>query len=905
MKNKKTNSYKLNEIPEEDDLDEIQSNFTYQEAKIFKASISEYEDLFPDIINLLKKQFLRRLRKYIEITAVKEDEIEEKKDFIDIVMKIIEKDYYDPDHEEVLQLTNKVNKKDLQSPFDKNSKYSYIPHCNNTKRPVHSCGNGMIKISDYLFCLKCNQIYRSSAVLFKCQHCNINYYTSIEALEQITKEQQIYKPATWEKYHCNAVYNDTMKCFNCKGIFYLNMNNHKLCCLKCDFEYDQNKIKWKCVLCGKSFISEAKVFNPLEYKVMKIALKKCLYDKIIAKPESVPCCELNNLEIFENTFYHSRDCKGVLYKGTLNGKGIVVCSKCHMLNYLDNHYWFCPVCRKRFNIKEKIRQRGCSQESKMRDSLLNFDKRRRKTPLKKEEEKKEEEKKEEEIKPVGKKKRTHRGASIDEARKSLMKEEFEKDMAEEKRKENQKINSPSKGRRKYSNDESEESNDNVKVLRDNIRPTKIKKSSFKEEDNNNIISQIKISPIKIQNISEKEEKNIKIPSPGKGRRRSSQTSQIDEEDEGTKANSKGTDSYKSKGDSHKSKGNDSYKSKEEDSYANRSKKSNDSYKGRGKDSIGSKGEKDEAFAKKFIKDIPAKSSKKEDSSPTFKSNINSINSEDYSIIKHIGEGSFGTIYMVKGLDGKKYAMKKIYINKISDIEAISKEYELLSSLEKYKLNLIKIHGMEIKKLDSTTHALYIIMDLANGDWDVEIDKRSKVKNYYSEQELRKIIKELIFTFSELQTHNISHRDIKPQNILMFDNNSFKIADFGEAKEVLKKNQKETYRQTIRGTELYMSPILFKALNSKRAFIVFAKHNSFKSDVFSLGFCFLLAATLSYQCLCDIRELDDMEKIKKIISEKYIKQRYSKDILNILFTMLEVNEKIRPDFLDLVKISDKL
>ena len=31
--------------------------------------------------------------------------------------------------------------------------------------------------------------------------------------------------------------------------------------------------------------------------------------------------------------------------------------------------------------------------------------------------------------------------------------------------------------------------------------------------------------------------------------------------------------------------------------------------------------------------------------------------------------------------------------------------------------------------------------------------------------------------------NLAHRDIKPQNVLIFENNIFKLADFGEAKEI--------------------------------------------------------------------------------------------------------------------------
>lgn len=271
--------------------------------------------------------------------------------------------------------------------------------------------------------------------------------------------------------------------------------------------------------------------------------------------------------------------------------------------------------------------------------------------------------------------------------------------------------------------------------------------------------------------------------------------------------------------------------------------------------------------------------------------------------KQIGEGSFGKIYKVKDKNNKEFAMKKILISSMDEVKALSSEYELLASLNKFKLNLISIHGMETKQLDKTTGVLYILMDLALRDWDKEIEQREKIKKYYTENELKKIMKELIFTFSELQRHSISHRDIKPQNVLLFADNTFRIADFGEAKEVITRNRKETFKQTIRGTELYMSPILFKAINSKRVYNVYTKHNTYKSDVFSLGLCFLLAATLTYQSLCDIREIEDMEKVKSII-EGYLKKRYSNEFLQFLFVMLDLNEKTRPDFKELVKISEK-
>ena len=124
--------------------------------------------------------------------------------------------------------------------------------------------------------------------------------------------------------------------------------------------------------------------------------------------------------------------------------------------------------------------------------------------------------------------------------------------------------------------------------------------------------------------------------------------------------------------------------------------------------------------------------------------------------------------------------------------------------------------------------------------------------------------------------------------------------------MINKNDNNTIKQTIRGTELYMSPILFNSLRNKMIY-KYTKHNTFKSDVFSLGYCILLAATLNYKLLCDIRELKSMKEIKKII-DLYINQGmcfYSKNFWNVIFQMLELDEKNRPDFIELEKIVEDL
>ena len=77
---------------------------------------------------------------------------------------------------------------------------------------------------------------------------------------------------------------------------------------------------------------------------------------------------------------------------------------------------------------------------------------------------------------------------------------------------------------------------------------------------------------------------------------------------------------------------------------------------------------------------------------------------------------------------------------------------------------------------------------------------------------------------------------------------------------------------MRGTELYMAPVLFQALRSKKM-IKYIKHNTYKSDVFSFGLCSLFAATLCFESVYDVREAKNNVSIRFIL-EKYLSKRYS-------------------------------
>ena len=274
-----------------------------------------------------------------------------------------------------------------------------------------------------------------------------------------------------------------------------------------------------------------------------------------------------------------------------------------------------------------------------------------------------------------------------------------------------------------------------------------------------------------------------------------------------------------------------------------------------------------------------------------------INPDEFIKLKKIGEGSFGKIFKAKWIkNNQNYAMKEMHFQTEDNFLFLQKKMKLIMDLEKKSKcdGIIKIYGYsQLKK--KKDYYFYEIMELAQWDWEQEINIRKKLKKYYSEKELFSITKQLIKTLSFLQKNHITHRDIKLQNILLV-NNKYKICDFGESRTL---NQKGIIVQPIRGSELYMSPILFSGLNQKLSHVT---HNTYKSDIFSLGMCILFAATLDCNSLYEIREMNNMIKIRNVLME-YLSKKYSSNFIEIILCLLEVKEKKRPDFIQMEKVID--
>ena len=277
----------------------------------------------------------------------------------------------------------------------------------------------------------------------------------------------------------------------------------------------------------------------------------------------------------------------------------------------------------------------------------------------------------------------------------------------------------------------------------------------------------------------------------------------------------------------------------------------------------------------------------------YKVKLPMFNPDLYKIEKKIGEGTHGSIFQVMNIkNGKRYAIKKIFSNDIILLKYIKKEFDLV--YEAVHPNILSIYGIYVKCFDSNTYSISVLMDLGETDWEIEINEHFYKNKYYTENELMSILKQLVSGLVYLQKEKkIAHRDVKPENVIIFKNNIYKLGDFGEAKGTKRADK----LSTLRGTDTYMSPILYKGLKMAKEDVV---HDLYKSDVFSLGYSILYAVSLNHDIINEIRDLEKMEDITKILFKR-MKPRYSEKFINIILKMINPEETKRIDFIALDKL----
>ena len=184
---------------------------------------------------------------------------------------------------------------------------------------------------------------------------------------------------------------------------------------------------------------------------------------------------------------------------------------------------------------------------------------------------------------------------------------------------------------------------------------------------------------------------------------------------------------------------------------------------------------------------------------------------NYKIIKKIGEGGFGEVYLIQ-------KQKKFYALKKSKFQLSQEE---IKNLTKIIGILAKIKNENIIKYYNTFNendSFFVLMEYGG---DFNLKQFIKNKHHFIEENIIKdIIIQICLGLKEIHKNKIIHRDLTPDNIFIDKNNKIKIGDFGVSK-ILTTNKR--YTQNIIGKHHYFAPEIEKG----------EKYNN-KVDIYSLG-----------------------------------------------------------------------
>ena len=268
--------------------------------------------------------------------------------------------------------------------------------------------------------------------------------------------------------------------------------------------------------------------------------------------------------------------------------------------------------------------------------------------------------------------------------------------------------------------------------------------------------------------------------------------------------------------------------------------------------------------------------------------------DDLTFIKRLGKGSFGEVFLTsKANHPQLYATKKIP-KSMADSENVQKYFknEITILQEISHINIMKL--IEIKQSKDN---YYLVCELCNGgSLNDCLDKyRKKHRRPFTEEIVQYLMRQIVDAIKYLHSHNILHRDLKLDNILVnFENEQdrlnlnmlgaqVKIIDFGFATR-LDPNKKLAF--STLGSPINMDPLILRKLNH-----IDNKVSGYdeKVDIWSLG-------TLCYEMLIgkSTFEADNMrDLVKKIETGEYtLPATLSKEVVSFLNAMLQYDPKIR-------------
>ncbi len=183
----------------------------------------------------------------------------------------------------------------------------------------------------------------------------------------------------------------------------------------------------------------------------------------------------------------------------------------------------------------------------------------------------------------------------------------------------------------------------------------------------------------------------------------------------------------------------------------------------------------------------------------------------YEIIRSLGSGGFGSVYLAKDtwLDIK--VALKVPHKQSAELYKLLKEPRLQAALN--HPNIVRMIAAEKEK-----KIFFMVMEYVKGKTLERIMEKERVLDSESALDY---IKQIAYGVDHAHKNKIIHRDLRPSNILVSEEGTAKITDFGTSAWL----NNVPYASTRIGSPPYMAPEQFLG------------KASYQSDVYSLGCIF--------------------------------------------------------------------
>jgi hypothetical protein len=173
---------------------------------------------------------------------------------------------------------------------------------------------------------------------------------------------------------------------------------------------------------------------------------------------------------------------------------------------------------------------------------------------------------------------------------------------------------------------------------------------------------------------------------------------------------------------------------------------------------------------------------------------------EYEQLERIGKGQFGEVYRAKAPGGVIVAIKRIFRSVDDDMS--QRELKALERIRELRHPFL----LATHKFEQLEDRLIIVMELADGSLQDRFKEcRGAGRPGIPVEELLPYFTEAAEALDFLREHKLTHRDIKPQNLLHLKGHA-KVADFGIARP---QEASMDHTMNIGGTPAYMPPELWR------------------------------------------------------------------------------------------------